>query len=105
MSEEISADIKNRVAEDFGEESADEIFESLLARIPPGLPNGTRPRHLRCILYLARGDRQRLEHYIELCLQDTRDVMLNAEYETEGEDLVRKRDFSQPFDKSELSSG
>jgi hypothetical protein len=62
--------------------------------------NGTRPRHLRCILYLARGDEDRLAQYIALCLQDTRDVMLAAEYETDSKSkLVRKRDFTKPFGK------
>ena len=49
----------------------------LLSRIPDGLANGTRPRHLRCILYLAKGGRNQLEEWIKLCVQDTRDVMLH----------------------------
>ena len=72
-------------------------------RIPAGLANGTRPRHLRCILYLAKGDKTKLERYIEMCLADTRDVMLSAEYETDSNSrLVRKRDFAKPFSKSQI---
>ncbi len=65
-------------------EEADEIYRYLLSRIPDGLPNGTRPRHLRCILYLANGGRDLLDEWIKMCLQDTRDVMLHAEYETDS---------------------
>jgi hypothetical protein len=97
----VPGDIRQRVTEDFGPERADEVYRYLLDRIPDGLPNGTRPRHLRCILSLARGDRAALDRYVELCLQDTRDVMLEAEYETRpGSGLVRVRDFGEPFDQS-----
>jgi hypothetical protein len=99
----VPDDIRQRVIEDFGPERAAEIYRSLLARIPDGLPNGTRPRHLRCILYLAKGDRTLLDDYIELCLEDTRDVMLQAEYETGSRGgLVRVRDFGEPFDRSRI---
>jgi hypothetical protein len=98
--DEIPGDIRQRVAQDFGPEAAERIYRHLLERIPEGLANGTRPRHLRCILYLARGDEDRLAQYIALCLQDTRDVMLAAEYETDSKSkLVRKRDFAKPFGK------
>jgi hypothetical protein len=94
--DEVPDDIRQRVVNDFGLEATEKVYRDLLARIPPGLPNGTRPRHLRCILHLANGDRARLEQYIELCLQDTRDVMLQAEYETRGSRLIRVRDFNYP---------
>lgn len=95
-SDEVPGDIRQRVIRDFGPEVAEDVYRDLLASIPEGLANGTRPRHLRCILHLADGDRTRLEQYIEMCLQDTRDVMLQAEYETRGKKLVRLRDFNQP---------
>lgn len=99
----VPDDIRQRVIEDFGPECAEEVYRDLLNRVPDGLPNGTRPRHLRCILYLARGDRVLLDQAIELCLQDTRDVMLQAEYETgRGQDLVRVRDFAKPFGQSQI---
>jgi hypothetical protein len=102
-SEEVPGDIRQRVVEDFGPECADAVYRRLLARIPEGLPNGSRPRHLRCILYLAKGDQALLDRYIEMCLQDTRDVMLQAEYETgPHSEFVRVRDFSKPFDRSEI---
>lgn len=97
----IPSDIRERVVADFGAEQADAIYRYLLDRIPDGLPNGTRPRHLRCILYLAQGDRALLDRYIALCLEDTRDVMVAAEYETGPRlGLVRKRDFGKPFDQA-----
>lgn len=102
-STDLPSDIRERVVQDFGADQADTVYRQLLERIPEGLANGTRPRHLRCILYLAKGDRGQLERYIEMCLEDTRDVMLGAEYEIGSRSgLVRKRDFGKPFDQSPL---
>lgn len=99
--DELPGDIRQRVAVDFGTEQADEIYCYLLDRIPEGLPNGTRPRHLRCILHLAQGDQQKLDEYIEMCLLDPRDVMSLAEYKIDNiDDYIRTRDFSAPFDQS-----
>jgi hypothetical protein len=101
--DEIPKDIRQRVVKDFGPELANSIYSYLLDRIPDGLANGTRPRHLRCILYLAKGDKTLLDRYIEMCLQDTRDVMLQAEYETDANSRhVRKRDFAKPFNRADL---
>jgi hypothetical protein len=104
-SNEVPNDIRQRVIEDFGPDLADDIYRYLLDRIPDGLPNGSRPRHLRCILYLAKGEKALLDRYIEMCLRDTRDVMLHAEYETDLDSrLVRRRDFGKPFDQSQIPS-
>ena len=100
-SDELPDDIRQRVVHDFGPELAADVYRYLLDRIPDGLPNGTRPRHLRCILYLAKGDRTMLDRYIEMCLQDTRDVMLQSEYEMESvAGFARVRDFGRPFGQS-----
>ena len=100
--DEVPGDIWQRIIDDFGTE-ADEVYRYLLSRIPDGLANGTRPRHLRCVLYLARGGRNQLAEWIKLCLQDTRDVMLYAEYEPDSRGkLVRKRDFSKPFGRESI---
>ena len=102
-SDELPDDIRQRVVHDFGPELAADVYRYLLDRIPDGLPNGTRPRHLRCILYLAKGDRTMLDRYIEMCLQDTRDVMLQAEYEMESAaGFVRVRDFGKLFGQSQI---
>ena len=100
--DEVPDDVRRRVIEDFGADLAEDIYRHLLDRIPAGLPNGTRPRHLRCILHLAKGDRASLDHYIEMCLQDPRDVMLNAEYELRPGSDVRVRDFGKAFDQAEF---
>lgn len=103
---EIPPDIRQRIVDDFGDSDADEIYEHLLDRIPAGLPNGTRSRHLRCILYLAAGDRHLLEEAIKLCLSDPRDVMLQAEYENGPRGgLNRMRDFDRPFGDEDLAKG
>lgn len=103
--DELPDDIRQRVVDDLGPERADEIYRRLLDRIPEGLPNGTRPRHLRCILYLAKGDETLLDQYIETCLGDTRDVMYYAEYFLDSStDPARLRDFSKHFDEAELQS-
>lgn len=97
----LPSDIRERVAQDFGSEQADEVYRYLLNQIPDNLANGTRRRHLRCILYLAHGDRTLLDQFIDLCRGDARDVMLAAEYEEDPEgELVRKRDFEKPFAQS-----
>jgi hypothetical protein len=103
-SDEIPDDIWQRIIDDFGAAEADEVYRYLLSRIPDGLPNGTRPRHLRCILYLANGGRNLLDEWVKMCLQDTRDVMLHAEYETDSaSQLIRKRDFSKPFGRETIA--
>ena len=66
---EVPNDIRQRVIADFGPDLADDIYRYLLDRIPAGLPNGTRPRHLRCILYLAKGDRPSAETSLRTSLQ------------------------------------
>jgi hypothetical protein len=102
---DIPADIHQRVVEDFGHERADEVYRYLLGRVPDGLGNGTRPRHLRCILYLAKGDRKLLDKFIDMCLLDARDVMLWAEAEPgKGSQPVPVRDFEKPFGKEEIAS-
>ena len=101
-SNDIPADIHQRVVEDFGAKRADEVYRYLLGRIPDGLGNGTRPRHLRCILYLAKGDRKLLDKFIDMCLLDARDVMLWAEAEPgKGSQPVPVRDFAKPFGRAE----
>ena len=99
----VPADIMQRIIDDFGDQQVSGIFDYLLSKFPDGLANGTRPRHLRCILHLAKGDKEELDYYIKMCLCDTRDVMPNAEDETTEENkLVRKRNFSKPFNESLL---
>ncbi len=44
-----------------------------------------------------------LDRYVDMCLGDTRDVMLAAEYETAPDSqFVRRRDFSKSFAEAQL---
>ena len=105
----IPSDILQRIIDDFGDERASDILSDLTTRIPDGLANGTRPRHLRCIIHLANGDLEKLNDYIEVCLRDTRDVMFAAEYRQTGPGfgtkLERIHDFSRPFGESTNHDG
>ena len=99
----IPEDIKEKMESDFGLTLTETLFPYLLEKIPEGLPNGTRDRHLRCVLHLAGGDPRRLDDAIDLCRSDPRDVMLSAEYVTGPRGgLHRVRDYSRPFGQSEL---
>jgi len=93
----IPPDILEHVKDDFGRDAACDTYRYLLTKVPDGLPNGTRPRHLRCILFLAEGDRARLDEYIQMCHRDPRDLILEAEYAMVDEKLVQVRDFNRPF--------
>lgn len=88
----LPVDVYERILADFGKNSASEVIELLNKRIT-GAGNGRRERHLRCIVFLARGDHERLMTYIRMTESDPRDVMVAAEYEGN----VRVRDFDQPF--------
>lgn len=58
-------------------------------------------RVIRCIVFLANGDIEKLRKFIDNAIFDTRDVMLWAEYEKlSGEfNYKRIRDFNKSFDK------
>lgn len=109
MTSPVPTDIIQRITDDFGDERASKILANLISRIPDGLPNGTRPRHLRCVIHLAEGDLEKLNHYIEICLRDTRDVMFAAEYRQTGPGfgtkLERIHDFNLPFGESTNHDG
>jgi len=58
-------------------------------------------RVIRCIIFLANSDIEKLRKFIDNAIFDTRDVMLWAEYEKLDGDLNYKRirDFNKTFDK------
>ena len=59
-------------------------------------------RVIRCIVFLANGDIDKLREFIDNAIFDTRDVMLWAEYKNlDDEDFnyKRVRDFNNTFDK------
>ena len=51
-------------------------------------------RILRCIVFVANGDLNRLEKAIDLAKTDYRDLIVLAEYDEKNE---RVRDLSNPF--------
>ena len=59
-------------------------------------------RVIRCIIFLAKGDLEKLRKFIDNAIFDTRDVMLWAEYEnldSEEFNYKRVRNFNNTFDK------
>ena len=59
-------------------------------------------RIIRCIIFLANGDIEKLRKFIDNAIFDPRDVMLWAEYENlDNKDFKYKRvrDFNKTFDK------
>ena len=93
-------DIIQKITSDFGESGA---------YVVTLLDNGIQKtdiiksdRIIRCILFLAGRDINKLEEYIESAIRDPRDVIFWAEYENR-EDIttaMRIRDFSRPFKKA-----
>ena len=60
-------------------------------------------RVIRCIIFLSEGDLNKMRRYINVAINDTRDVMLWAEYVNLkiGEKPKRVRDFNKTFDNCE----
>lgn len=56
--------------------------------------NDQNLRLIRSILFLSRGDLDRLEHYIKIANTDFRDLLYWAEYTEDGKQV---RDFTKPF--------
>jgi hypothetical protein len=55
------------------------------------------PRLLRCLVVGARGDIDRLSDLVEELRIDCEDVILSAEYESRGGNLVKVRDLNEPL--------
>jgi uncharacterized protein YfaA (DUF2138 family) len=60
-------------------------------------------RIIRCIIYLSEGDLPKLSKYIETAINDPRDVMLWAEYDSFdfGTKAKRVRNFNKTFGESD----
>jgi hypothetical protein len=60
-------------------------------------------RVIRCIIFLSDGDLNKMRRFINVAINDTRDVMLRAEYVNLkiGEKPKRVRDFNKTFDNCE----
>ncbi|MDY6994679.1 MAG: hypothetical protein SVR94_19005 [Pseudomonadota bacterium] len=91
-------DIKQRIETDFNEKS-DEAFE-ILSNAVSETDYLKTDRVIRCIIFLANGDLDKLRKYIDNALFDTRDVMFWAEYEKPFKISKHKRvrDFNKTFE-------
>ncbi len=94
----LADDINSKIKQDFGLKQFSVI--TTLLNLDKDLSN----RVLRCIIYLAKGNLEKLKHYTECANRDYRDVIYWAEY-FEGEDKTkprRVRNFNKPFGKEEF---
>jgi hypothetical protein len=97
---EFKEDIIQRIKTDFNEDS-DDAIEILNNAISQSDYLNT-DRVIRCIVFLAQGDLNKLKDSIEKAVFDTRDVMLCAEYENLNDknfNYKRIRDFNNTFEK------
>jgi len=74
-------DISKRIKADFGEDS-DKAFKALNDAVEI-INYIETDRIIRCIIFLADGNVEALNKYIEAAIIDARDVMLWAEYKIE----------------------
>jgi len=97
-------DIDEKIIADFGDK-ASEAFEILKAAIAKA-DHLNEPRILRCIVFLAEKNIEKLKAHIEAAVSDPRDVMLWAEYTnySTGQHPKRIRDFNKTFDQSGTGS-
>jgi hypothetical protein len=95
-------DISNRIKSDFGDNS--EYAEKILLEAINNTDYLNHPRILRCILFLADGDLEKLKKNIDVAIYDPRDVMFWAEYTKPGENQTPKRirDFNKSFEFCEF---
>lgn len=94
-------DIKERIELDFKNRALETIEILNNAIINTQYLNS--PRIIRCILFLAEGDIEKLKRNIQAAKEDPRDVMLWAEYINLSElhKIKRVRDFNKTFDTCE----
>lgn len=94
-------DIKERIESDFGDRASEvfKIFKDALSKTD----YLNHDRIIRCILFLADKDVEKIKRNIESAIYDPRDVMLWAEYTNlgQGEKIKRIRDFNKTFDQAD----
>tara|TARA_Y100001001_G_C7727031_1_gene209260 strand:+ start:67 stop:384 length:318 start_codon:yes stop_codon:yes gene_type:complete len=98
-------DIQQRIKHDFND-SADKAID-ILGNAILKTDYLKTDRIIRCIVFLANGDLNKLKKFIDNAIIDTRDVMLWAEYEEQEGDFnfKRIRNFNNTFDNAELLHG
>ncbi|MBW8201636.1 hypothetical protein [Flagellimonas abyssi] len=96
-------DIQQRIKLDFKDlaSNANELLSKAISETDY-LKND---RVIRCIVFLAKGDLNKLEKYLRTAIIDTRDVMFLAEYEEKDKEFKAKRirNFNKTFDKCQLN--
>ena len=94
-------DIRERIESDFGDKAliVFKIFDDAISKTD----YLNHSRIIRCIIFLAEHDVEKLQKNIEAATDDPRDVMLWAEYENQGqaERPKRIRDFNKTFDQAD----
>lgn len=88
---DLPLDIKTRIENDFAH--SDE--RNLVLKILSELQIEERERVIRCILFVANGDIDKLGKMEVLAKTDYRDVIMAGEYEKITD--KRLRDFNEPF--------
>lgn len=90
----MTKDIFQKIEKDFGKDAkrVHKEFEILDAKTNGQLFD----RLIRAIVYLAKGDIDKLKMYIEMSQVDWRDVLWQAEYDS-PDDPKRYRDFNKSF--------
>lgn len=94
----IAKDIGEKVQADFGPHAAEVmalLSDAILAA------DYLNDRVIRCIIFLAEQDVEKLRKYLNAALADPRDVMYWAEYinHDQIDKTTRVRDFSKPFER------
>ncbi len=95
--DELPEDILQRIAEDFGSGDAPGVLARLagfIGQLADARGEPPDARILRCVVYIAAGDRRKLEEACRLALTDSRDVLYQAEYDADDR---RVRHLDQPF--------
>jgi hypothetical protein len=98
---DFPTDVVCFVEQRFDIKHADRIFAALKSK------ELSTPRVMRSILFLANGSMTLFEYFVKMALADVRDLLLQAEYETEvTEQPMLLRNMSLPFtDEENLGAG
>ena len=94
-------DIMNRIQADFGRNADDAV--KILEEATSKYDYLNDDRIIRCIIFLSEKKVEGLKHRINQAMEDTRDVMLWAEYTNleANETPKRVRDFNKTFETCE----
>ncbi len=94
-------DIQERIKADFGPQ-AEEVFTLISAAVAGGRELNN-PRIIRCIIFLADKNLEKLKVCLESAKTDSRDIIMWAEYiqSGPGDQTTRVRDFNKTFELSE----